>query len=74
MAPQKPDMNVALKLAIWQSGKRQRQIAMEAGIPETRLSEIVNHRGPLPTAEEKDAITRVLGQSARKLFPVAVAS
>lgn len=70
MPSQKAVVNLPLKVAIWGSGKRQRQIAAEAVIPETRLSEIVNQRGPAPSTGEKLAIARALGQSRRLLFPI----
>ena len=61
-------MNVNLKLAIFASGKTQRQVAAETRLlSENRLSEIV--RGWTdPREEEKQALARVLNRSVDALF------
>lgn len=52
-------MRVALKAAIFASGRTQRQIAAATGIPENRLSEVV--RGWTdPRADEQRRLIRVL--------------
>lgn len=73
MSTQKSGLNVALKMAILTSGKRQRAVAAEAGIPETRLSEIVNQRATPPTDDEKTALAESLRLPVPDLFE-AVAS
>lgn len=67
--------NLALKVAIVESGKNQRLIARKTRIPETRLSHIV--RGRLEaTAAERASLAKALERPAADLFPVveAVAS
>lgn len=60
--------NVALKVAIVQSGKKQRAIARKTRIPETRLSHIV--RGRLEaTKTERELLARTLSRSVSELFP-----
>lgn len=66
-----PTPNLALKVAIVQSGKKQRAIARSTRIPETRLSHIV--RGRLePTEKERAVIARVLDRTEAELFGEAV--
>jgi hypothetical protein len=50
---------VSLKIAIVRCQKTQRKISLEAGIPETRLSDFVRHRAD-PTPDERAALERVL--------------
>jgi predicted XRE-type DNA-binding protein len=69
MSTQKSDLNVTLKKAILTIGKRQRAVAAEAGIPETRLSEIVNRRMTPATDDEKKALARALHATVARLFP-----
>lgn len=64
----KTTTNVALKVAIVQSGKRQRQISIVSRIPEQRLSGIVTGRVE-PTDTEKAALARALKKSIDELFP-----
>jgi len=52
-------MNVPLKIAIFKAGKTQRQISLEALIPEGRLSSIV--RGAWPSTSERTSLAQVLG-------------
>ena len=47
--------NRELRIAIFDSGKKQREIAIDAHIPETRLSDIV-HRCSPPTPDEQERI------------------
>lgn len=61
-------LNLALKVAILESGKTQRVIAVRTGIDETRLSRIV--RGQIsPVKLERKALTRVLHKAESELFP-----
>ena len=61
-------MNVALKIAIIESGRSQLDIAAAAKINQSTLSLIV--RGwREPTAKEKKAIGRVLRRPPAQLFP-----
>ena len=53
-------MNIPLKIAIFKTGKTQRQLSLEALIPEGRLSSLV--RGAAwPSSTERAALERVLG-------------
>ena len=57
----------ALKVAILDAGKSQRQIAAECGIHENRISSIV--RGWIePRDTEREAIAAALGKSIDELF------
>jgi hypothetical protein len=63
--------NVALKVAILQSGQTQREIGWAASISETRLSDIV--RGyVLATAIERKALAKTLRRPIDVLFPDGV--
>lgn len=68
---EKPTPNIALKVAIIESGRKQQDIARAAGIPETRFSHIVRGRIDA-TAKERERIARALGRSQDDLFPVRV--
>lgn len=61
-------MNVALKTAIVQSGKKQKRIARLAGLSEHRLSSIVHQRIE-PHDDEVEALVDVLGRDKSELFP-----
>lgn len=61
-------LNSALKLAIWNSGRTQLSIAQEAGLHESRLSQIVRGHRPA-TTDEQEALARVLGLPRHELFP-----
>lgn len=66
--------NVALKTAIFASGREQRRIAKMARIAPEKLSHVVHGRRELDDAE-RARLARVLGKSEAELFPVeAVAS
>lgn len=57
-----------LKLAIFNSGRSQRALAMSLGMPESRLSNIV--RGMLPASEtERVALMRELGAGSELFEP-----
>lgn len=59
--------NVALKIAIVQSGQTQRALARRLDIDETRFSRIVS--GEVEAyADERRAIARALGKGVRELF------
>ena len=64
-------MRYALKMAIWKTGKTQRQISLEAHIPEGRLSELVRGRGAEPTELERDTLAELLERHVDELFPLA---
>lgn len=68
MTSQKTNTNVALKVAIIQSGYTQRTIAHKAGLSELRLSQIVNRRIP-ETGDDRRALARVLRCSQAHIFP-----
>jgi hypothetical protein len=53
-------VHLPLKFAIIRSGKSQRQISLDALIPETRLSDLVRGRG-WPSSTEREALQAVLG-------------
>lgn len=61
-------LNVALKSAIFSSGRKQKRIAYLARIEETQLSHIVRGRRPA-SDEERERLAKVLGKSPRELFP-----
>lgn len=60
--------NVALKVAIVESGKTQRVIARRARVPESKLSHFVRGR-IVPTEKEQAAIAKAIGRPAHELFP-----
>jgi transcriptional regulator with XRE-family HTH domain len=63
-------MNMALKVAILQSGKSQLQIAAETGLDETVLSKFV--RGwRTPTPEQAKAIAKAVKAKPSELFAEA---
>jgi len=68
-----PKKNLALKIAIIESGLSQVDIAEAADIHESKLSYFVNGRRE-PSAAERKAIARVLKRKAADLFPEALAS
>ena len=53
-------MRIPLKIGIIQSRKSQRQISLDALIPETRLSDLVRGRA-WPSSTERESLKRVLG-------------
>lgn len=61
-------MNMALKIAIVESRRLQVEIAADAGMDPTRLSQIVNGRRE-PSDPERKALARVLKRKAADLFP-----
>jgi predicted Ser/Thr protein kinase len=71
MTLQKSQTNVDLKVAIARTGRKQRALAMEARIPEGRLSYFVQGRA-LPERAEIKRLARVLGKTVgevERLFP-----
>lgn len=67
---QKSNINRALKLAIFKSGKTQRVLSLETEIPEVRLSLIKTGRND-PSDKEMDALAKALGRPRHVLFPHA---
>jgi transcriptional regulator with XRE-family HTH domain len=65
--------NIALKIAIIESGLSQVDIAEAVDLDESRLSQIVNGRRE-PTDTERKALARILKRKAADLFTLAVAS
>lgn len=61
--------NVALKLAILGTGRKQISICEEVGIGPSRLSRIIH--GSTPSADEKRRLARALKTSIRDLFPAS---
>jgi hypothetical protein len=59
-------MRIDVKVAIVRSGRRQFEIAAEAGIPELRLSKYVHNRVALSDAEEQKLFA-VLGLSGEEV-------
>jgi len=68
-----PKKNLALKIAIVESGLSQVDIAEAADLHESRLSQIINGRRQARDAEQK-ALARVLKRKPTQLFPEAIAS
>jgi transcriptional regulator with XRE-family HTH domain len=64
-------VDLRLKIAIVQSQRTQRRVAVETRIGETRLSEIVGRRGTPPSADERERIARYLGLPETDLFVLA---
>ena len=63
-------MQLELKLAIVRTRKTQRQIALDAGLPEVRLSELVRGRA-FPSSTEREALNKVLGADYFRLEDAA---
>jgi transcriptional regulator with XRE-family HTH domain len=61
-------LNMPLKLALVESGKKQEQIADLAKIHNTRLSQIV-HQKVTASESEQLRLAGVLGRPVRALFP-----
>ena len=70
----RPTHDLRLKIAIIESRQSQRRIAFATRIGETRLSEIVGHRGSPPTEAEKHRLGKHLGRPVTELFPDSVAT
>lgn len=66
----KPTLNVALKLALFASGKQQQRIAKAARIAPQKLSHVIRGRRELDS-EERKRLARVLGKSEDELFAVS---
>lgn len=65
---QKKTRNVALKSAIFASGRTQRDLAAKTQIGEVRFSKIVNGKVP-PSVDERNAIAAELGEPPQAFFP-----
>ena len=65
--------NVALKMAIFESRKKQKRIAKLAGITEFQLSHIVRGRRDA-TPRQRRRLATVLGKGEDALFPSAAAA
>ena len=61
-------MNKNLKIAILDYQEPAWRVAKQAGIPDSKLSKIVNGY-TLPTEEEMKRLAQVLGKSREELFP-----
>jgi transcriptional regulator with XRE-family HTH domain len=60
-------MNAKLKILLTRTGRRQYQIAREAGLSENELSRIVRGRRS-PTPDERKKLALVLGVAEPELF------
>ena len=63
-------VDLRLKIAIVQSQRTQRRVAVDTRIGETRLSEIVGRRGTPPSADERERLARYLGLPESDLFVI----
>ena len=63
-------MNKRLKIALLDYREPAWRVAKQAGIPDSKLSKIVNGY-ILPTEEEMNRLAQVLGKSQDELFPEA---
>ena len=71
---QKPmPKNLALKIAILESGLSQIEVATAADLHESRMSQIVNGWRE-PTDAERKLLARILKRKPADLFPEAIAS
>lgn len=61
--------NVALSTAVALRGLTQRDLSLETGIRENRISELKKRAGSPPTPAEKAALSKALGTPADLLFP-----
>jgi len=61
-------LNVALKTAVFATGKRQQRIAKLAGIDPQTLSRAIHGRRDL-ASDARARLARVLGKSEDELFP-----
>ena len=68
-----PTKNLALKIAILESGLSQVDVAEAADLHESRLSQLVNGRRK-PNDVERKVLARVLKRKPAQLFPEAIAS
>ena len=62
--------DLRLKIAIIESRRTQRRIALETRIGEVRFSQIVGGRGTPPTDDEKRRIAKHLNRPIEDLFDV----
>lgn len=61
-------IDLRLKIAILESRRTQRRVAVDTRIGETRLSEIVGRRGTPPSTDERERLARYLGLPESDLF------
>lgn len=66
----KQSLNVALKTALFATGKQQQKIAKAARIAPQKLSHVLRGRRELD-ADERKRLARVLDRSEEELFPMA---
>lgn len=64
-----PTNDLRLKIAIIQSRKTQRRVAIETRIAEVRLSAIVSGHGVPASAQEQRLLSKCLGRPIEELFP-----
>jgi len=65
-------LNAALKLAFFEAGKRQVDVAAALGMDNSRLSQIIHGRLE-PTSDEKRGLAKALKKSVGDLFPEVAA-
>lgn len=70
--PRKSSHDLRLKIAIIESRKTQRRIAIDTRIGELRLSDIVRRDGSPATGREQRALAKYLGRLREDLFPADV--
>lgn len=67
---EKPVLNVALKTALFATGKHQQRVAKAARISPQKLSHVLRGRRVLDD-DEKARLAKVLGKSEDELFAVS---
>lgn len=65
-------LNVVLKTAFFEVGKRQIEVASQIGMDNNRLSQIVHGR-IIPTPEERRQLAKALKKPETVLFPEVAA-
>jgi transcriptional regulator with XRE-family HTH domain len=65
-----PSVDLRLKIALLESGRSQRRIALDTRIGEVRLSQIVRHRGAPASETERQRLAKYLNRPEGDLFPV----
>lgn len=66
----KTSLNVALKMALFATGKPQQDIAKKARINPQKLSHVIHGNRELDN-DERERLSRVLGKSEAELFEVS---
>ena len=64
----KPAPNVALKMALFATGRDQQDLAKRARVSPQKLSHVIHGRREFD-AKERERLARVLGKSQDELFP-----